>query len=36
MFSAAAINSVLHKILEDIHIHSDRNLAGSIPRGLNV
>ena len=36
MLCAAATKSVFHPILEDIHIHRDRNLADSIPRGLNV
>ena len=36
MLSAAAIESVFHLIFEDIQIHTDRNLADSIPIGLNV
>ena len=35
MLSAAATKSVFHPILEDIHIHRDRNLEDSIPGGLN-
>ena len=36
MLSAAAMESVLYPIPEEIQIHRDRNLADSIPRGMNV
>ena len=36
MLYAAATESVFNPIMEDIHIHRDRNLAEYIPRGLNV
>ena len=36
MLSASAIESMFHPILEEIQIYRDRNLAKSIPRGLNV
>ena len=35
MLSAAATQSVFHPIMEEIQIHRDRNLADSIPRGMN-
>ena len=36
MLSAAAIESVFHQIIKDIHIHRNINLSDSIHRDMNV